>query len=643
MNYIEQNVKSLTDWINSHNAWAGGLSNRVANLEKWQKGNDSSFEGVWARLRNIENWQPVVDNRFNTHLGYIANLERWQQGNDSSFEGVWARLRNLEGWQKAVDDKFNTHLGYIANLEKWQKGNDAAFDSIRLWQGDVDKKFATHLGYISNLEKWQKGNDTAFDSLRKRATKLENWQGDVDKKFESHLSYIANLEKWQKAGDQKFENILSYIATLEKWQKGNDLAFDEIRAVNKEQSSDLTKLKAFELAQAVWNSNQSNRISELEATDTAILNALTTEHNERVEGDKELANALQKESENRKATDNVTALKLISIDEAIAKVNKRIDNLSFDFSDVGIIASIVSLKQSNENLWNADNYDGGSVSENDGKAVRLFKNQFQGLKTHYAAIMRTYFDMDDKDSAIYRLRYSIVAGFEETKNLLVEWFTLISDSLNTTNTHLNSVNTWLELQNKQFEKFYEVYIIITKWLEQIYKKPPPVVNVTVPPIELDENGNGWLKTLIKTVGDVMKTAIETLGSLLETAIGEVGQLLRDLLAFLDGLIDDLLHLVVPENLDFMDHKFDSTSKTIKLKFSSIFDGIDAFKGMFGSKAVFKDIEMNLGSFGKGSFKLPVSMLNEMAPYVKALITGAVALEFLIDMYKWFHTRGEVIE
>lgn len=65
--------------------------------------------------------------------------------------------------------------------------------------------------------------------------------------------------------------------------------------------------------------------------------------------------------------------------------------------------------------------------------------------------------------------------------------------------------------------------------------------------------------------------------------------------------------------------------------------------MFGSKSVFQDIEVNLGTFGNGSFKLPMSILNDMAPFVKALITGAVALEFLIDMYKWFHTRGEVIE
>ncbi|MDT2530128.1 hypothetical protein P7D93_09550 [Enterococcus raffinosus] len=333
---------------------------------------------------------------------------------------------------------------------------------------------------------------------------------------------------------------------------------------------------------------------------------------------------------------------------------------------LGVIAAIVKASSDNVGLWDAEHYDGGSVSEGDGKAVRLFKNQFQGLKTHYAAIMRTYFDMDDKESSIYRLRYSIVAGFEETKDLLSEWFTTLLESQNTTNKFLKVITDWLQIQNNQLNtvhddlvsllasqntintnlssiitylalqeehfKTCELYFqFIISWLADIFDK-----------IGSEDNG-GWIKELIKTLGSLLETAIKTLGTLLETAIREVSDLLKKLLNFLDGLIDDLLHLVVPENLDFMDHKFDSTSKTIKLKFGSIFDGIDSFKSMFGSKSVFEDIEINLGGFGKGSFKIPVSILNNIAPFVQPLITGAVALEFLIDMYKWFHTKGEVIE
>ncbi|MDT2555307.1 hypothetical protein P7D63_11465 [Enterococcus raffinosus] len=333
---------------------------------------------------------------------------------------------------------------------------------------------------------------------------------------------------------------------------------------------------------------------------------------------------------------------------------------------LGVIAAIVKASSDNVGLWDAEHYDGGSVSEGDGKAVRLFKNQFQGLKTHYAAIMRTYFDMDDKESAIYRLRYSIVAGFEETKDLLSEWFTTLLESQNTMNKFLKVITDWLQIQNNQLNtvhddlvsllasqntintnlssiisylalqeehfKTCEIYFqFIISWLADIFDK-----------IGSEDNG-GWIKELIKTLGSLLETAIKTLGTLLETAIREVSDLLKKLLNFLDGLIDDLLHLIVPENLDFMDHKFDSTSKTIKLKFGSIFDGIDSFKSMFGSKSVFEDIEINLGGFGKGSFKIPVSILNNIAPFVQPLITGAVALEFLIDMYKWFHTKGEVIE
>ncbi|MDT2546914.1 hypothetical protein, partial [Enterococcus raffinosus] len=239
---------------------------------------------------------------------------------------------------------------------------------------------------------------------------------------------------------------------------------------------------------------------------------------------------------------------------------------------LGVIAAIVKASSDNVGLWDAEHYDGGSVSEGDGKAVRLFKNQFQGLKTHYAAIMRTYFDMDDKESSIYRLRYSIVAGFEETKDLLSEWFTTLLESQNTTNKFLKVITDWLQIQNNQLNtvhddlvsllasqntintnlssiitylalqeehfktcEFYFQFII--SWLADIFDK-----------IGSEDNG-GWIKELIKTLGSLLETAIKTLGTLLETAIREVSDLLKKLLNFLDGLIDDLLHLVVPENLD----------------------------------------------------------------------------------------------
>lgn len=531
-------------------------------------------------------------------------MKNWRTAHDGYTSKLVARMDTHDEWADKQKKR-------IDGLESWKTVHDS-------WAGKLNEKVTGIGNRTTNLENWRTAHDAYTAKLVERMDTHDAWAGKLSDKVTGIDSRTSKLESWRIAHDTYTGKLADRITGLEGFQ---------------------TAQTAWNTTQLIWNTNQSGRISSLEEKQN-----LTDGEIEKLKAnDTELLNAINKEITDRKAVDTATGLKLISIDEAIAKVNNRIDNLSFDFSDLGIIAAINSLKSSNDNLWNADNYDGASVGANDGKAVRLFKNQFQGLKTHYAGIMKNYFNMDDPDSAIYRLRYSIVAGFEETKELLLEWFTHLLDSGNTTNSLLGTVTDWLEMQNDHFKKIYEAVCIITDWLKLIYQKPPPVVNVTIPEITLSEKGNGWLETLIKTVGGVIETAIKSLGSLLESAIGEVGQLLRDLLDLFGGLIDDLLHLIVPENLDFMDTKFDSTSKKIKLKFGSIFDGIDAFKGMFGSKSVFQDIEMNLGTFGRGSFKLPLSMLNDMAPFVRALITGAVALEFLIDMYKWFHTKGEVIE
>lgn len=368
---------------------------------------------------------------------------------------------------------------------------------------------------------------------------------------------------------------------------------------------------------------------------------------------------------------------------------------------VGVIAAIVKASSDNVGLWDAESYDGGSVGEKDGKAVRLFKNQFQGLKTHFAGIMKYYFNMDDPESSIYRLRYSIVAGFEETKDLLAEWFVtllesqnttnkllllvtewlemqhalldklhddliyvltalntvntnlmtvntnlgmvnsnlgevnsnlgVISSQLNTTNTNLSTIITYLTLQEEHF-KTAELYLqFIIGWLADIYEK-----------IGSESNGD-WIKELIKTLGEVLQTAIKTLGSLLETAIQEVGYLLSQVLDFLEGLLDDLVHLIVPENLDFIHEKFDDTGDTIKLKFPFVFGWIDSFKGLFGNQSKIEDQNFNLNGMFDGEVKLPFSKLNDFAPIIRGFATGFVLLGFLIDMYHWFHSRGEVVE
>ncbi|WP_367377951.1 hypothetical protein [Enterococcus gilvus] len=347
--------------------------------------------------------------------------------------------------------------------------------------------------------------------------------------------------------------------------------------------------------------------------------------------------------------------RILNNSNEITSMKKQIDNLSIDFSDVGIIAAIVKASSDNLSLWDTSDYETTSISEKDGKAVKLIKSQFQGLKTHISSMDKAYFGEDGIFTKIFQSvlkRPTDLLKIIADKNLFVipeEGLKILGLKENFDKLML-VLNTLVNLIQKNTDEFVaigfkESLSRLERLLQGILDKKIKLEDVTntFPEINLSEKGNGWLKQLIKTAGDIIETAIKSMSELLGKAIDGVAENLGKLIDLVGGLLDKFLKLIVPENLDFMDHKFDSTSKTIKLKFSFIFEGIDSFKGILGSKSVFKDIDVSLGTFGNGSFKLPISMLNDLAPYVKALITGAVALEFLIDMYKWFHTRGEVIE
>ncbi|MFB5458284.1 hypothetical protein ACE40W_22780 [Enterococcus avium] len=641
---VRNRVRALENWQTAQQDWNGRWSARITNLESWRTSQQNWNAGVYVDMGKIFDFNALVKQDFNTLFNWKTAQQNW---NANTYVDM-GKIFDFNALQRSFN---NNVTADISNIYKWiadQKATNKKYET----------DFSTIYSWIADQKATNKKHETDFGTIY-------SWIADqkaTNKKYETDLGKLFTFSTDQKSANEKFKldilNIYSWVS--------------DQKTFNENILADQSKLFAFTTAQAIWNTSQSNRIGALESADTDIKNSIKKEIDDRKAGDTaldtaikkevddrkysdllinnqflrvedsidetndrmdakdtELANTIKKESDDRKVADAATALKLLSVDQAISDLNTRIDNLSFDFSDLGIIAAINSLKQSNENLWNADSYDGASVGANDGKAVRLFKNQFQGLKTHYAGIMKYYFDMNDPNSAIYKLRYSIVAGFGETGELLEEWFTTLLESQNTTNSYLGTIADWLEMQNAHFKKFYEVYVIITQWLEQIYKKPPPVVNVTIPPLELDENGNGWLKTLIKTVGDVMKTAIETLGSLLETAIGEVGQLLRDLLAFLDGLIDDLIQLVVPENFDFLDKDFGKLKGKFDVKFGDILSVGSKIKDTFtpNKKDFFKAISF---TFMGAKFEPGSSATDMYVPMFR------LATQVLIWLYvAWF--------
>lgn len=550
----------------------------------------------------------------------------------SNFVSIRGHVQNLLGWQRSA----KVQLGQLTGIK-----ND--LNALKTWKNNHNTWAGNQARRISTLEGWRNSHNTWASNQAKRITANENWikthntwAGNQAKRITANENWIKNHNIW--AGNQA-----KRITSLEDWRNRHvTWANDQAKRISSLESWKNTQ-NAWNAGQLVWNTNQSNRINELEKADKSLLNALNTEREERKKNDKKLENTLLKEAEDRKAVDTALGLKIASLDLAIEKLNQRLDNLTVDFSDVGIIAAIALASKQNTDLWNADNYDGGSVGANDGKAVRLFKNQFQGLKTHFAGIMKYYFNINDPDSAFSILKSSVVESLE-----------LVADSVNNFFVYtLDKMDRAFNLQEEYFVSFYDTFSTFEDWLEKLYKKPPPIVNVSTPPFDY-ERLQKMLEGISFNIGDINNEAgtnlwdvldglFDNLGKIFDTALKEIGQLLRDLLAFLDGLLDDIVHLVVPENLDFMHKKFDSTGEKIKLKFPFIFGWIDSFKGLFGGQSKIEDQAFNLNGMFDGEVKLPFSKLNDFAPIIRGFATGFVLLGFLIDMYHWFHSRGEVVE
>ena len=355
-----------------------------------------------------------------------------------------------------------------------------------------------------------------------------------------------------------------------------------------------------------------------------------------------------------------------SVDRRFADLTAKVN--SFNWSDAGIIAALMGVKGSVDEFkeWfrvgDLESFD--EVPE-DGDFLRMLKKLFR----HLEDTTRTYFGVD-KDGVVkgsfakflekkiddhlevfrcyftvgadknkptgiftefladlfYKLRYSVIEEFDQLKTTFKEIGGNLLGALNTANKLLDLI------AKKDFNATVIGQLFDYDRLQRI-----------IDSLHFDSSGgDGWLSTLIKTVGGILKSAIDGGFGLLNTAVSTVGSLLERILDFLDSLLDKIIKLVVPDNLDFMQAKFDDTSKTFKLKFSFVFNWLDSFKGLLGNQEKIKDISIDLGMF-KGSVVLPMSRIAEFAPLVKAVITGFILLEFLIDMYKWFHRKGEIVE
>lgn len=163
--------------------------------------------------------------------------------------------------------------------------------------------------------------------------------------------------------------------------------------------------------------------------------------------------------------------------------------------------------------------------------------------------------------------------------------------------------------------------------------------------EIDSSDDGWFKQLIKSGFSLIETAIKSIEKVITEAIKGLVSIGNKILDFLDSLLDKIIALIVPKNLDFVGDKVDKVKNDIDVKLPFIKSLSNFIQNGIGTEQVsFKDLNVSLSqNFGGGTFVVPLSYLNSIASFVKPLITAFILFDFLIDFYKWFYRKGEVIE
>jgi len=324
--------------------------------------------------------------------------------------------------------------------------------------------------------------------------------------------------------------------------------------------------------------------------------------------------------------------------KSINELNQKIDG--FNWSDVGIIAAIIGI----HDAWQSKSYS-GPVLDDDGALVKLIKYQRDAITSSFSAVLHNIFgDPADGylgifwkhfDDQIYNLRYSIINGFEEVKTANKVASDDIRDNQSSMLTHLETMNGWLKL---------------------IYEKPN--TSIIQNPFDFDRlqkmfdglelggaDGESWwqklvrelVKELIRGGFELLKTSIETLGSLLETAIKELGRSLGDILDFLDGLLDKIIHLVVPENLDFIDSGFDGIKAKIDVKFGNLLSLGGKIKDVF--KPIKKDFFQAISFTFMGQKFEPTSEMTDLF-VPKFRVAAQVYLWVLCAIYCYKKLTGQ---
>lgn len=562
------------------------------NIDMIVKQARNSFTAVNSRLNGLENGQSSINGRISSldvkivstqgvvdsvkrsianESSRISSLDQKIVGTQGAVDGVKSSIANESNRISLVDQKIVSTQGVLSTVQKALDSlrTDATNSdhSIRLALEEqikridsVDKKIVGTQGVVSTLQ-------TALDSLRKDATNSDHSLrlalADQTKRIDSVDVKLVDTQKI-------IDSVKGSVAT-----NGNRIDSVDKKLVDTQKIIDGVKTSV---------STNGSRIDSVDKKLVDTQKIIDTVKSSVVTNGNRIDSVDVKLVKTQEIINNVKQNQIIS-NQNIQNNSDEIASLKSSFpswSDVGIIAAIVGL----HDTWKSKDYN-ASVLPDDGDAVKLMKsvankigssisnnvsllrNVFGKDGTYWVeydkrwnnfplwlqGLLNNYFDniynMENKDSLLYRLVYFFIDEMTKTRDFIIE----INDNLIIANDSL---------------------LLITNWLKMIFEKPDSAVNVTIPPFDFNRlqqmldglNFGNIVNEAGTNIWDFLSQLIKTLGEVIGTAITGLTDIAGKILDLLGDLINQIIKLIVPENLDFLDTGFGTVKSKIDIKFGS---------------------------------------------------------------------------
>ena len=525
------------------------------NIDMIVKQARNSFSYVNSRLNGLENWKSSMTSSFSSHESWATNAIVALRNRATSLENheAWATnaIADLRSTTDYINTKTNTINSDLSSHKSWATD---AIVALRSRATDIDTKLVNHMSWANDavvklreratdidtkLVKHMAWAEDAVVKLRERAT-------DIDTKFESHKTWATDSIVSLRKADTDLNTKIDNHAT---W------ATDSIVALRKADTDLTTKVD--------------NHVTWATASVLALRNA-DTATNTKIDNHITWAKS--------DSTSHWTRMN--TMDQQITSLQNEISG--FNWSDAGIIAAIIGL----HDTWKSKDYN-ASILPDDGDAVKLMKSvankigssvstnisllrdvfgkdgtywveydkRWNNFPLGLQGLLNNYFDniynMENKDSLLYRLVYFFIDEMTKTRDFVIE----INDNLLIANDSL---------------------LIIVDWLRMIYSKPPDIVNVSIPPFDFNRlqqilnglNFGNIVNEAGTNIWDFLSQLIKTLGEIISTAITGLTDVVGEILDLLGDLINQIIKLIVPENLDFLDTGFGTVKSKIDIKFGS---------------------------------------------------------------------------